>query len=453
MIIGNAASERQEKTVVNEGTNNRRFTVGSSNDSSIVNGNAMSVKTLERCFNERIDKEMSNIVDTVEDRIQNAILTAIENIVAPKIELAIRSINASSGRDATSVSANSERREHVGISTSFENASGNNDTLGVSNVNGETRQNIRYEVSELSVSETRFDRQAHTHHMVTGQTAQTNQFPEFLTGRILTPRNPPSHQYQNLSTQVSQDNNLPAVEQTPRNQNSDPNNYINRLADAIAGIATQQRPQAATMLKPVSTNTLIFDGKNEKYELFEDLFQTMLKTQSEMTKAMKINHFDAHLRKEALQTFKNISALNKKTLDDVLFVFRRKYVKPESQATAKHKWHKLTFNPNTKSLPDFLEELNECAERAFGDNAQHMIDSLLYAKLPPHLKRSLNLAYLEKGSYDQVVAHLERELELSGLENDGELTIPTMTAVPPNDNQQNTEQTKVVSHYCKSQAT
>ena len=184
------------------------------------------------------------------------------------------------------------------------------------------------------------------------------------------------------------------VEQTPTNQNLEANNSINRLADAIAGITTQQRPQAATMLKPVSANTLIFDGKNEKFELFEDLFHSMLKMQPEMTEAMKINHFHAHLRKEALQTFRNISAVNKKTLDDVLIVFRRKYVKPESQATAKHKWHKLKFDPNTKSLPDFLEELNECAERAFGDNAQHMIDSLLYAKLPPHLKRSLNLAYL-----------------------------------------------------------
>ena len=287
------------------------------------------------------------------------------------------------------------------------------------------------------------------HHLVTEQTAQTNQFPEFLTGRIVTPRNPPSHQYQNLSTQVSQDNNLPVVEQTPRNQNSDANNSINRLADAVAGIATQQRPQAATMLKPVSTKTLIFDGKNEKFELFEDLFHTMLKMQPEMTEAMKINHFHAHLQKEALQTFRNISAINKKTLDDVLIVFRRKYVKPESQATAKDKWHKITFDPNTKSLPDFLEELNECAEKALGDNAQHMIDSLLYAKLPPHLKRSLKLAYLENGTYDQIVAHLERELELSGLENDGELTIPTMTAVPPKDNQQKTEQLKMVFYYCK----
>ena len=78
-----------------------------------------------------------------------------------------------------------------------------------------------------------------------------------------------------------------------------------------------------------------------------------------------------------------------------------------------------------------------------------MIDSLLYAKLSPLLKRSLNLAYLEKGTYDQIVEYLERELELSGLKNDGELTIPTMTAVSPNDNQQNTEQTKIACHYRK----
>ena len=206
MIIGNTSSAGEGNVVVNEVTNDRDFTVGTSNNDSVVNGNAISVKTLERCFNERIDREMNNIVDTVEDRIQNAILTAIENIVAPKIELAIRSINASSGRDTTSVSENSERGERVGINASFENASKNNDTLDVSNGNDETRQNNPDEVSELSASETHFDWQPQTHHMVTGQTAQRNQIAEFLTGRILTPRNPPSHQYQNMSTQVSQDN-------------------------------------------------------------------------------------------------------------------------------------------------------------------------------------------------------------------------------------------------------
>ena len=99
MIIGNAVSERQENALVNEG-NDRDFTVCTSNNDSVVNESTVNVKTLERCFNEKIDREMSNIIDTVEDRIQNAILTAIENIVSPKIELAIRSINASFGRES-----------------------------------------------------------------------------------------------------------------------------------------------------------------------------------------------------------------------------------------------------------------------------------------------------------------------------------------------------------------
>ena len=164
MIIGNAASERQENIVINEGTNDRDFTVSNSSNNTAVNESVMIVKTLEKCFNDRIDREMSNIVDTVEDTIQNAIFTAIGNIVAPKIELAIRSINASSGRVVTSVTANSERGERVGINASFEKASENNNTLRVPNVNDETRLNIPDEVSELSVPETRFDRQPQTHH-------------------------------------------------------------------------------------------------------------------------------------------------------------------------------------------------------------------------------------------------------------------------------------------------
>ena len=77
MIIGNPVSEKQENVVVNEGTNDRNSTDGTSSNDSIVIGNAMRVKTLERRFNETIHREMSNINDTVEDRIQNAILTLL----------------------------------------------------------------------------------------------------------------------------------------------------------------------------------------------------------------------------------------------------------------------------------------------------------------------------------------------------------------------------------------
>ena len=61
-MIGNAASERQESILVNEGINDRDFTVGTSSKNLTANENTVIVKTFERCFNERIDREMSNFL-------------------------------------------------------------------------------------------------------------------------------------------------------------------------------------------------------------------------------------------------------------------------------------------------------------------------------------------------------------------------------------------------------
>ena len=55
MFIGNAASERQENIVVSGGTNDRDLTAGTSANNIAFNESTVNVKTLERCFNERID--------------------------------------------------------------------------------------------------------------------------------------------------------------------------------------------------------------------------------------------------------------------------------------------------------------------------------------------------------------------------------------------------------------
>ena len=81
-----------------------------------------------------------------------------------------------------------------------------------------------------------------------------------------------------------------------------------------------------------------------------------------------------------------------------------------------------------------------------------MKDSLVYVKLPPHLKRSMNLAYLENGTCEQIVTHLKRELKLSGLETDGEMSIiATMTTTATKLNKQtqpqNPEQQQTKCRY------
>ena len=114
-------------------------------------------------------------------------------------------------------------------------------------------------------------------------------------------------------------------------QSSDP---VSQIALAIEKLA--HKNQEPSIFHP--KNTLTFNGKlekNEKFEYFEDLFHTTLKMQPHLTEEMKINHFHAHLRGLALKTFKNIQRTPTTTLEDILVVFRRKYVKPESSASAK----------------------------------------------------------------------------------------------------------------------
>ena len=81
-------------------------------------------------------------------------------------------------------------------------------------------------------------------------------------------------------------------------------------------------------------------------------------------------------------------------------------------ATAKHKIQELVFNPANQKLIDFLDELKKLAKNAFGVAAQAVIEQFIYAKMLPHMKKLINQAHLENGAYEQIVTHLERELEL-----------------------------------------
>ena len=96
-------------------------------------------------------------------------------------------------------------------------------------------------------------------------------------------------------------------------------------------------------------------------------------------------------------------------------------------ATAKHKFQKLVFNPANHKLVDFIGELQKLAEDGFGIAAHAIIEPFIYAKLPPHQKKSINRAHLENGTFEQIVTHLEEELELNGLEAPDELQINTVS--------------------------
>ena len=203
---------------------------------------------------------------------------------------------------------------------------------------------------------------------------------------------------------------------------------LQKLADNNTSASSHNNINRISKLpKSLTTTIPTFDGKIEKFELFEDVFQTSLKIHIELIENDRINYFHCLMRGDALQTFRNINGLTRENLGEILAVFRRKYVKPRSMATAKHKVQKLLFNPANQKLIDFLDELQKLAKDAFGIAAHAIIDQFIYAKKPPHLKKSMDQAHLENGTYEQIVTHLERELELKSLENTDETQMNTVT--------------------------
>ena len=243
----------------------------------------------------------------------------------------------------------------------------------------------------------------------------------------------PQFRSENTPATIEADQILLALQQLATNSNSANfnNNNISRIS---------KFPKSLTTTVPT------FDGKSEKFELSEDLFQTSPKIHNQLTEEDKINYFHSLKRGDALQTFKNITSPNRENLGEILTVFRRKYVKPQSMATAKHKFQRLLFNPANQKLIDFLDELQKLGKNTFRVAAQAIIQQFIYAKMPSHLKKSINQAHFENGTYEQIVSHLERELELNGLEAPDEMPINTVTQQAP---QQNSNKPRPTCQHCK----
>ena len=114
--------------------------------------------------------------------------------------------------------------------------------------------------------------------------------------------------------------------------------------------------------------------------------------------------------------------------------------------TAKHKLQKLVFNLANQKLVDFLDELRKLAKDAIRIAAHIIIEQFKFAKMPPHLRKLINQAHLENGTYEQVVTHPEKELELNGLEAPDDLQINTVSQSATNTV---ADEPKTSCHHCE----
>ena len=230
----------------------------------------------------------------------------------------------------------------------------------------------------------------------------------------------PQFRSENTPATIEADQILLALQQLANSNNSaNLHNIINRISK---------------LPKSLTTTMATFDVKTEKFELVEDLFQMSFRIHNQLTEDDRINYFHSLMRGDGLQFFENINGPTRKNLGEILAVFRKKYVKPQSMATAKHKFQKLVFKPANQKLVDFFDEIQKLAKSAFGIAVHAIIEQFTYAKMPPHLRKSKNQGHLENGTYEQIVIHIEKLLELNGWQAPDELQINNVSHNKANTN-------------------
>ena len=184
---------------------------------------------------------MDEMMNSVSVQIQRAISDAISTQVLPQIQNVI--MTGSGHRTRKGWDVPSEGPELISEVRRNLNA----------------KSNLRNEQDENQLNNDYPD--LNVHDMVTGDNESPNPVPEFLTGRI------PSRTHLNQSYEdINLDTTIPAHERNATAADPDP---ITRLADVLTTMQNRPTSQQLT-IRPVNSNTITFDGKSEKFELFEE---------------------------------------------------------------------------------------------------------------------------------------------------------------------------------------
>ena len=213
---------------------------------------------------------------------------------------------------------------------------------------------------------------------------------------------------QDTPVTIEVDQRLLALQKLANNTNSTKFNSINHRISKL--------PKSLTTTLPT------FDGKSARIELFEELFQISHKIDSQTTGDNKVNYLHSLMAGVALQTFENINRTTPENVGEILAVFRRKNLKAQAMATAKHEFQKLVINTASQELIDFLDEIGAGQSRIRKSSSPHHWTILIRqnASTPDKITKKANL---EHGASEQIVTHLNTELKIYALETPNELQV------------------------------
>ena len=167
-----------------------------------------------------------------------------------------------------------------------------------------------------------------------------------------------------------------------------------------------------TQSKSLQPQISLFKGVREKYNEFEHLLLNHLRPHAhKLTKEPKLNYFQSLLRDDAIKFWQTLTITTKTTLEYILAAFKKEYAKEELTEVSNFKFDQLRYDPTTKSFSTFLANFKKVAKQAYGDKAQEIVKSFVFAKLPIQLQNQLAIAGKRDDSIEEIKTFVQRRCQ------------------------------------------
>ena len=131
----------------------------------------VKTKSLKTKIDDKVRKAVENVVMTVENLLHDVVLTAMDNVVKPRLEMAVRSITELSGRGPNNVVQNHDRSDFTANAenTPLMSASSRIDMNVDQDKNDETHDFDKFGEGDFPALRPDTDRRANAHYIRTLQ--------------------------------------------------------------------------------------------------------------------------------------------------------------------------------------------------------------------------------------------------------------------------------------------
>ena len=149
-----------------------------------------------------------------------------------------------------------------------------------------------------------------------------------------------------------------------------------------------------------------------------------------LTEEQKLNYFQSLLRDDAIEFWQTLKITTETTLTDILQAFSKEYAKEDLKEVSKYKFDQMRYDPTTESFADFLTKFKKLAKQAYGEKANDIAETFLFAKLPIQIQNELAMAGKHDATSEEIKTFVQRRCQYAQL-------IPNNAGMQPLNNIQN----------------